>query len=160
MITKFQNSEEIRKAFLDLLSFRSYEDEIQHNTQMLMYRFLSEVEILMERNNMTKKELAEKIGTSASYITQLYRGNKPLNMETVAKFQKVFNITFEIKAKLNIESEQGIDMADKEDPELSYVPDEVEGFWYFKSFASLELNKPLPCGESESESFMTEKSAA
>lgn len=127
MITKFQNSEEIRKAFLDLLSFKSYEDEIQHDSQMLMYRFLSEVEILMERNNMTKKKLAEKIGTSASYITQLYRGNKPLNMETIAKFQKVFNITFEIKANSNIEFEKGSEAANKMDPEFSYVPDEVEG---------------------------------
>ncbi len=101
MTTKFRNSEEIRKAFLDLLAFKSHEEEIKHHAQMIMYRFLSEIEILCEEKKMTRKELAEKVGTSASYITQLYRGNKPLNIETIAKFQKVFDVTFEIKAKPN-----------------------------------------------------------
>ena len=101
MTTEFRNSEEIRKAFLDLLAFKSHEEEIKHHAQMIMYRFLSEIEILCEEKKMTRKELAEKVGTSASYITQLYRGNKPLNIETIAKFQKVFDVTFEIKANPN-----------------------------------------------------------
>ena len=42
--------------------------------------------------------LAKSIGVSPSYITQLYRGTKPLNMETLAKMEDVLDIRFEIKA--------------------------------------------------------------
>ncbi len=97
----FNSSEEIRKAFQELLKIQDEKEDIKFQTQMLMYRFLSEVEILAEEHKMTRKELAQKTGTSPSYITQLYRGNKPLNIETIAKFQKVFDVTFEIKAKPN-----------------------------------------------------------
>ncbi|MBM3405325.1 MAG: helix-turn-helix transcriptional regulator [Bacteroidetes bacterium] len=101
MNTKFKNSKEVRKAFQDLLSFKSDEEEIKHQAQMVMFRFLSEIEALTEENNMTRKELACKIGTSPSYLTQLFRGSKPLNMITIAKFQKVFDITFNIKSQPN-----------------------------------------------------------
>jgi len=105
MRTKFRNSEEIRKAFQDLLAFNSYEEEIEHEAHMIMFRFLSEIEILSEEREMTQKELAQKIGTSASYLTQLYRGNKLLNLMTIAKFEKALDITFEIKAKRNPKKE-------------------------------------------------------
>jgi len=76
----------------------SSKDELEHNTKMLMYRFLSEIERLAEEKNLNRKELAALIGTSASYITQLFRGTKILNLETIAKFQKVFDVTFKVEA--------------------------------------------------------------
>ena len=98
MNTKFQNSEEIRKAFENLLEFKTPEEELEHRAKMIMFRILSEVEKLAENRKMTRKDLAREIGTSASYITQLYRGNKLLNLSTIARFEKLFNITFSIKA--------------------------------------------------------------
>lgn len=159
MTTKFQNSEEIRKAFQDLLSFKSLEEEIKHNSQMIMYRFLSEIEILCEEKHMSKKELAERIGTSASYITQLYRGNKPLNIETIAKFQKVFDITFEIKAKSNLQSEK----QDEFEEENSLFPDlnsEPDGFWYYKNFKNKNDFNGAPCQDYNHEDGKNAKSAA
>src|SRR5664279_5655478 len=99
MSTKFQNSEEIRKAFKDLLEFKTPEDELDHKAKMIMFRILSEVEKLAESRKMTHKDLAMEIGTSASYITQLYRGNKLLNLSTIAKFEIAFGVTFNIKAQ-------------------------------------------------------------
>ena len=66
-----------------------------------MYRFLSEVERISEEEGLNRKELAALIGTSPSYLTQLFRGNKIINLQTIAKFQKVFDLTFEIKAVSN-----------------------------------------------------------
>lgn len=123
MSTKFRNSEEIRNAFQDLLAFKSIDEEIEHNARMIMYRFLSEVEILTDQRKMTRKELAEKIGTSASYITQLYRGNKILNLSTIAKFQKALGITFNISAVSASEPS-----ADDRDSEQTVEP---EGFSKF-----------------------------
>ena len=56
----FNSSEEIQKAFQDLLKIHDDKEDIEFKSQMLMYRFLSEVEILMEHYKMNKKELAEK----------------------------------------------------------------------------------------------------
>ena len=66
-------------------------------------RFLSELEKLNCEKPLKKKDLAKAINTSPSYITQLYRGDKLINLITLAKIQDAFNITFEINAKLNSE---------------------------------------------------------
>jgi transcriptional regulator with XRE-family HTH domain len=108
----FNSSEEIQKAFQDLIKKSDENVDIPFLAEMVMYRFLSEVERLTEERKMTRKELAQQIGTSASYITQLYRGNKLLNLTTIAKFEKALGITFTIKADVNIESENQIDFPD------------------------------------------------
>lgn len=74
------------------------DDNVRHLSQMLMYRFLSEIEKITDDRNISRKQLAELIGVSPSYITQLYRGNKPLNIETLAKVEKALDFRFDIKA--------------------------------------------------------------
>ena len=65
---------------------------------MLSYIFLSEVQKVLDRKAWTQKKLADEIGTSASYLTQLLRGDRLLNLKTVAKIEDALNIRFEIKA--------------------------------------------------------------
>ncbi len=89
---------EIQESYSDALSSVDSKEELEHSTKMLMYRFLSEIERLAEEKNLNRKELASLIGTSASYITQLFRGTKIINLETIAKFQKVLNVTFKVEA--------------------------------------------------------------
>lgn len=103
----------IHSAFLS----KDDDEDLEHNSRMIMYRFLSEIERLSEEKNMNKKELAKKIGTSASYITQLYRGSKLINLHTLAKLQKIFNITFEVKAIPNNPSENSMDYTSDSIPE-------------------------------------------
>lgn len=94
-----KDTDEIKEAYsAKFNTHQSYERETKHLAQMLMYRFLSEVERLMDERKISKKELAAKIGVSASYITQLYRGTKPLNMETLAKMELALDFRFDIKA--------------------------------------------------------------
>jgi len=93
------NKNEIKRSFDDIFNNSSPQDNVEHETQMLMFRFLSEVErVAEERGIKNRKDLANLVGLSASYLTQLFRGNKKLNFETVAKFQKALHIMFEIKA--------------------------------------------------------------
>lgn len=80
------------KDFQELFEFRSREEKEEHDARMLMFRFLSEVEKEMEAQGMTRKELARKIGTSPSYITQLFRGDKMLNFPTIARIQEALGI--------------------------------------------------------------------
>ena len=101
----FTSNDNIQKQFQDLIRKSDETVDIGFLADMIMYRFLSEIEILAEERKMTRKELAQKIGTSASYITQLYRGSKLLNLTTIAKLEKIFDITFEIKAIPNFHQE-------------------------------------------------------
>ena len=66
---------------------------------MMMFQFLSEVEKVMENRKINKKDLAKIIGTSSSYVTQLFRGDKLINFKTLAKIKKGLNLKFEIKIK-------------------------------------------------------------
>ena len=104
MNTKLNNNILIQGEYKDLLSFKNNEERIEHNAQMISYKVLNEIEKLCEEKKIKKKDLAEMVGTSKSYITQLFNGSKSVNTYIMAKFQEALGITFEIHAKLNEES--------------------------------------------------------
>lgn len=101
---KFKDKYTIAPEFENLFSFKNKEEELEHEAKMIMFRFLSELEKLFTEKPIKKKELAKAINTSASFITQLYQGDKLVNLLTLAKIQEAYNLTFEIKAKLNSEN--------------------------------------------------------
>jgi len=105
MNTKLKNVQ-INPEYADLFSYKTSEDKIEHSAQMISYRILSEVEKLCDEKSIKKKDLAEMVGTSRSYITQLFRGNKQVNTDIMAKFEEALNITFNIKVKLNEDSQE------------------------------------------------------
>ena len=92
MNTKLKN--EFKKA----LQFQNIDDKIEHDAKILMFKFLSKVEQEMELRNMTKKDLANELSTSPSYITQLFSGTKTINLLKLAQIQNLFEIEFEIEA--------------------------------------------------------------
>jgi transcriptional regulator with XRE-family HTH domain len=99
---KYKDKYKISKEFEELFSFKDEKEELDHEAHMIMFRFLSEIEEHQASGKYLKKnELASKLGVSPSYITQLFNGDKLLNFTMLAKLQKVFNITFEIKARKN-----------------------------------------------------------
>lgn len=76
---------------------RSEEKEIEHDSLMLMAAFLSEIELFQEKKSVSRKELAEKIKTSPSYLTQVFRSRKPLNFLTLAKIKRALGLRFEVR---------------------------------------------------------------
>lgn len=97
MNTKLGNNVIVSNEFEELLSFKNEEDKIIHNAQMISYRILSEVEKFCEVKNIKKKDLAEMVGTSRSYITQLFTGTKSINTYMMAKFEEALKINFNIR---------------------------------------------------------------
>ncbi len=93
-----KNKEKIRRSFTELVEPVDDAVSIDMETRLLMFRFLSEVEKITEERGITRKELAKMIGTSPSFITQLYRGTKIVNLATLAKLQKALNFRFRIEA--------------------------------------------------------------
>lgn len=100
MIMK-SNHTECPDEFAELFSFDSLEKRLEYGAQMYSFRVLSEVEKLCNKKKIKKKDLAAMVGTSASYITQLFRGDKHINSNMVARFQEIFDICFEIKVRAN-----------------------------------------------------------
>ena len=101
---KFNDKYNVAPEFENFFSFKSKKEEIEHEAKMIMFRFFSELEKINSENPIKKKELAQTLKTSASYITQLYQGDKLINLLTLAKIQEAYDITFDIKAKHNTES--------------------------------------------------------
>jgi len=132
---KYKDKYTISKEFETLFTFQDEKEELDHEAQMIMFRFLSEIEEYQATGkNLKKNELASKLGVSASYITQLFKGDKLLNFTMLAKIQKAFHITFEIKARKN-ESLYSVDSLNVET--LPSFPLEPEGFWVWHN-----LNRP------------------
>lgn len=101
MNTKSLNSAhgEIETAFKTILSFDNEQDQLEIEAKIIMAKFLENIQEVAAQKGLKKKDLAQKIGTSASYITQLYRGHKLLNLMTLAKLQRALDIEFEISIK-------------------------------------------------------------
>jgi len=115
-----------------LLSSIDSKVDFEYEKRMVMYRFLSEVERVAEERRINRKELARLIGTSASYITQLFRGSKVINMETIAKLQQALDITFEIKAMPKRQEEELMDLNLEQICETQHA---LKGFWAFHTIA-------------------------
>ncbi len=78
-----------------------YKNEVnsdREDAELLSFRFISEIDKCMEAGDISKKDLAQGIGTSASYVTQLFKGDKLLNMEILSKIERALEITFKIEA--------------------------------------------------------------
>jgi transcriptional regulator with XRE-family HTH domain len=132
---KFKDKYNISNEFEGFFSFKNEKEELKHEAYMIMFRFLSELEkVLAKGDTLKKKELADKLGVSSSFITQLFNGNKLMNLTMLAKIQEVFNITFDIKARSNdsLYSNNNLPIES-----LFSISPEPDGFWVWR-----KLKKP------------------
>lgn len=97
---KSNDSNTIKQKFQELFE-KTDEEQIDHRAQIFSAIFLSEAEKAMDRKNWTRKKLAKEIGTSASYLTQLFRGDRLLNFKNVAKIERALDLEYEITEKSN-----------------------------------------------------------
>lgn len=95
--------EEIRNK-LQLVNAKKTEIQlIERDSMILQANYLSEIERISKEEGVNRKELAYKIKTSPSYLTQVFRGDKPLNFLTIAKIKRALNLQFEVTASLKSE---------------------------------------------------------
>jgi transcriptional regulator with XRE-family HTH domain len=112
----------IQSAFQDLLNTSSKEEELAIKEQVLVMKFLGEIDEVMEDQGIRKKELAKKVGTSASYITQLFRGNRIPNHQIIVKMADALDIEFVVTTKYKYDQMIHISKVDR------------EGMYYYKPF--------------------------
>ena len=95
MTTKHTN-QEVTDFFHDIFN-PTGEDLIDVKAYGLMSQYLIQIERALENQSMTQKELANKIGTSASCISQSFNLNKLINFKTLAKIELALDLDFELK---------------------------------------------------------------
>lgn len=89
-------TDSIKKEWDNLFNEISYEDRVASLADVLALQFLGLVDQKMEKEGISKKEMAEKIGTSASFITQLFRGDRKPNWNILAKMSMELSLDFKV----------------------------------------------------------------
>ena len=92
-----KNIQNLDLAFDSL--FDNHEVDYDKEAKVLASKVLAEISTITDKKKLNRKSVAKLIGTSASYLTQLYRGTKLLNFITLAKLKDKLDLEFEIKVK-------------------------------------------------------------
>lgn len=90
---------QIQEYYKKMMDSRPELEKLESDSYALMASFLSVIEMIQEEKGITRKELAYLIKTSPSYLTQVFRGDKPLNFITLAKIQRALGIHFSVELK-------------------------------------------------------------
>lgn len=90
---------QIQEYYKRIMDSRPESEKVESDSYALMASFLSVIEIVQEERGLTRKDLAVMIKTSPSYLTQVFRGDKPLNFITLAKIQRALGIRFSVGLK-------------------------------------------------------------
>jgi|HubBroStandDraft_1064217.scaffolds.fasta_scaffold05077_10 transcriptional regulator with XRE-family HTH domain len=70
---------------------------VEYWTQAAMRRFVLDVDNMMTAQNVSRAQLAEKLGTSPAYVTKIMRGDVNFTLETMTK------LALAVGGKLRIE---------------------------------------------------------
>jgi transcriptional regulator with XRE-family HTH domain len=83
----------IKEAF----SFENEEEKIQFEAEMIHLDLIEEISKLMEAKGMKRADLAKALGTTKGYVTQLFSGDRFLNIKTLAKIKNIFDVKIKIE---------------------------------------------------------------
>ncbi|OWY22019.1 XRE family transcriptional regulator [Sphingobacteriales bacterium UPWRP_1] len=97
-VHKAQAQQVLHEYMQNLFTFNSAEEKQQFEAEMLHLRCMGVIGQLMQERNMTKKQLADALQTSKSYITQLFTADRLLNITLLARLERVFGVRFELQA--------------------------------------------------------------
>jgi len=81
-----------------MLEFKSEKEISRLEEELLNLKFITAIEEIMELKDVNKTELAGVLDSSKSYVSQLFSGNKMINIKTLSKIQKGLNVSFKIYA--------------------------------------------------------------
>jgi len=73
------------------------ENTIEYKIESIAFDISVQIYKQMEKLGINKKELAEKLNVSKSYITQLLKGKSNMTIETLIKVAEALGMTLQIK---------------------------------------------------------------
>ena len=105
------NKEELLKKLSSSLELKTPEDKLQFEAEKLNLDIMHVITGVMEKNKWTKADLAKRLNTSKSYITQLFNGDKLINIKTLAKIQQETGLKFRFELRDDLKN--AINYSDK-----------------------------------------------
>ena len=88
----------MKAAFTEALNDFSEEEVLELEALAIGHAYLSEAQRIMDERGMLRKDLAEAMNVSASFLTQLFRGDRPVSDYHKAQLARVFSIQWKLNA--------------------------------------------------------------
>jgi len=82
---------------LEIFKPKNQKDEQLLKQEETILAITEEIWGAMEAKNITKAELAEKIGCSRSFMTQVLSGSRNMTLATLSKICEVLELKIEVK---------------------------------------------------------------
>ena len=82
----------VKTSWDDILKFKDRKEQMEHHADMLSLKIALDIKRYLEDNEISYKDLAAQMGTSAAYITQVLRGDKRINMLFLARLMSALGI--------------------------------------------------------------------
>ena len=83
--------------FNKILSFKNDKEKINFEAEIISLDIMYETECLMKKKGgFNKSKLANELGVTKGYLTRLFTADKIINLKTLAKLQRIFNIKFKV----------------------------------------------------------------
>lgn len=79
-------------AFKDTFEAAAEQDEFW--TELAILEFTSQLSRLMQEQNISKVELARRLGTSPAYVTKVFRGDANFTMRSMVKLARILGGRF------------------------------------------------------------------
>ncbi|MFZ1288542.1 MAG: helix-turn-helix transcriptional regulator [Melioribacteraceae bacterium] len=76
------------------LKFENEDERIDVKASLIQLDILDDVKKLMEEKKLSRTELAKKLNKSKSFVSQLFSGDKALNLKMISQFQEIFGVKF------------------------------------------------------------------
>ncbi|MFN0204311.1 MAG: helix-turn-helix domain-containing protein [Bacteroidia bacterium] len=82
----------MENKFKNILGFSSQEERILFEAEKMQLDFLAEVGKILEEKKWSKKDFAEKLGVSKSFISQIFSADKLMSMKLLAQIKQLLQI--------------------------------------------------------------------
>ncbi len=88
----------VKAAFAKVLNDFTEEELLEMEALAIGHAYLSEAQRVMDERSMLRKDLAELMNVSPSFLTQLFRGDRPVSDYHKAQLARIFQIQWMVKA--------------------------------------------------------------
>jgi len=85
----------------ELLSFKNDDEKFELYAELISLKIARQINEILDQKGITRSELAKMINTSPSYITQIMKGDKLINLKLIAKIEYYLDATFSFTFKSN-----------------------------------------------------------
>lgn len=85
-----------KDALANSLSFNNKKEEIKILSEIVNQDFVDAIKSSLESRNISQTNLAKEIGVSKSYVSQVFNGNRHVNMSFITRIRRKYEIPLEL----------------------------------------------------------------